>query len=439
MSRKYFGTDGVRGRVGKGAITPDFALKLGWAAGKVLGKVGAKVIIGKDPRRSGYMFESALEAGFNAAGVDVYLLGPMPTPAVAYLTQTFQAVAGVVVSASHNPHYDNGIKFFSANGAKLSDDIEIEIEKYLDKDIEVVDAPRIGKSKRIEDAQGRYVEFCKSSIPYGYSLNNLRIVLDCANGATFKVAPMVFKELGAEVITLFNEPNGTNINDNCGAVHPEALSRAVLEYRADLGLAFDGDGDRLIAVDGKGNIIDGDAILYALAVYGDYNGVAGTIMSNYRLELVFQEKEIPFARANVGDRYVIEKMKENDWNLGGEGSGHILCKDKTTTGDGIIAALQFIVAVLTNNKNFSDILSDFVPMPQVMINLKIDETLDEPQKDKLANLSDDYNDKLSGEARVVLRASGTEPVVRVMVESQDEKFSQDTAEEISQVIKEQIL
>lgn len=425
MARKYFGTDGIRGRVGVGAITPEFMLKLGWAAGRVLGgrfNGPNRILIGKDTRISGYMFESALESGLIAAGVGVGLLGPMPTPAIAYLTRTFQAQAGIVISASHNDYTDNGIKFFSANGTKLPDDVERAIEEAMDEPMTV--AANLGKAQRIDDAAGRYIEYCKGTMPWGFSLRGLKIVLDCANGATYHVAPNVFNELGAEVITTSVSPNGTNINRDCGSTKPAALQQKVLEEQADLGIAFDGDGDRLIFVDHKGEVVDGDEILYIIAAYRQQyghgcNGVSGTLMSNYGFELAMKELKIPFARANVGDRYVIQMMREKGWQLGGESSGHIICADVTTTGDGIIAALQVLLGLVTAGECLHDFKKGMNKMPQIMINVRMSERRDLSQNETVNAAVAKVEALLEGRGRVLLRASGTEPLIRVMVEGDD--------------------
>ena len=381
MTRKYFGTDGIRGRVGEAPITADFFLKLGWAAGQVLTRnaVGKKrVLIGKDTRVSGYMFESALEAGLISAGVDVDMLGPMPTPAIAYLTRTFRAAAGIVISASHNSFEDNGIKFFGADGYKLSDEIELEIEALLDQPLVTNDSNHLGKARRITDAAGRYVEFCKGSLPSGFTLSGMKIILDCAHGATYDVAPKVFKELGATTITMGNQPNGFNINDQCGSTYTTALSSAVLDQQADLGIAFDGDGDRVLFIDDQGDLVDGDELLFIIAQHrhtfqGGCNGVAGTQMSNLGLELALADMQIPFCRTKVGDRYVVEAMKEHDWHLGGEGSGHVLCSDLNTTGDGIASALQVLRAVSDSGKTLRELKAGMTKLPMLMINVRLPE------------------------------------------------------------------
>lgn len=440
MQRKYFGTDGVRGKVGNYPIVPEFVMKLGWAAGKVLSKNGTKkVIIGKDTRISGYMLEAALEAGFSAAGVKSVLLGPMPTPAVAYLTRAFRAEAGVVISASHNPFYDNGIKFFSKDGTKLPDEIELQIEALMDEEMTIAESSELGKASRKDDAPGRYIEFCKSSFPNIYSLEGLRIVLDCAHGATYQVAPMVFRELGAEVITIGNEPNGTNINDGYGSTHPNNLVLKVLETRADHGIAFDGDGDRVLMVDRDGEILDGDVLLYIIACYQKkmgklVGGVVGTLMSNLGFEQALARHEIPFVRANVGDRYVMEKLLENNWALGGENSGHIISLRHTTTGDGIISALQVLRAMCESKKSLKDLHADLKLFPQVLINVRLKPGFDALSDDTVLASVKSAEDRLGNAGRVLLRKSGTEPLVRVMVEGEDEELVNSLAREIANVI-----
>lgn len=426
MSKKYFGTDGIRGTVGKDEIQPAFMLQLGWAAGKVFaGEEGRqKILIGKDTRISGYMFESALEAGLSAAGVDVVLLGPMPTPAIAYLTRTFRACAGIVISASHNPYQDNGIKFFSTEGKKLPDNIEHEIEYYLDQPMDTVPSDRIGKTRKLEDARGRYIEFCKGTFPRHLSLHGLRIVLDCAHGATYSTAPAVFEELGAEVVTLGVQPDGLNINLNCGSTHPETLQRRVLELRADLGIAFDGDGDRVVMVDHDGEVVDGDELLYVIASgkhqTGELKGgVVGTLMSNFGLELALQQMGVEFVRAKVGDRYVMEQLGERGWLLGGESSGHIVCLDKTTTGDGIVSALQVLSTMVEREQSLTDLKRGMVKMPQKMINVRLPDKRDVMGHPEVLGAVKSVEDQLSGRGRVLLRPSGTEPLIRVMVEGDD--------------------
>lgn len=441
MARKYFGTDGIRGLVGEHPITPDFMLKLGWAAGCVLMDRfdGSNlIIIGKDTRISGYMFESALQAGLINAGVDVGLLGPMPTPGVAYLTRTFQAQAGIVISASHNAYGDNGIKFFSGNGTKLPDEIELLIEDQLEKPM--VTAERLGKARRIADAAGRYIEFCKGTMPWGFSLQGMQIVLDCAHGATYNIAPSVFTELGARVVPLFVEPNGTNINRSCGSTKPEALQEKVVEVGADLGIAFDGDGDRVVFVDHKGELVDGDELLYIIAAYqhqygGGCEGVVGTLMSNFGFELGLKELNIPFARAKVGDRYVIEMMREKGWTLGGENSGHIVCSNVTTTGDGIISALQVLLAISAIGDSLHKIKKGMHKLPQTMINVRMAKRVNITEVPEIARAVAAMEARLAGTGRVLLRPSGTEPVVRVMVEGQDKQQVKDLAQELAAVVE----
>jgi phosphoglucosamine mutase len=445
MTKKYFGTDGIRGRVGDHPITPEFVMRLGYAAGRVLTSIkgnlakGAHpaVLIGKDTRISGYMLEAALEAGLSAAGVDVLLTGPMPTPAVAYLTRALRAQAGIVISASHNPYYDNGIKFFSAEGAKLPDDIEHAIEAELEKPMQVMDSAKLGKARRIDDAAGRYVEFCKSTFPNDMDLRGLKIVLDCAHGATYHVAPDVFHELGAEIICIGNSPDGLNINEQVGSTHPQALQKAVVEHKADMGIAFDGDGDRVMMVDASGNLLDGDQLLYIIAL-GLYakgklkGGVAGTLMTNLALEHALAKHQIPFARAKVGDRYVLELINEKNWKLGGENSGHILTLDKHTSGDAIIAALQVLHALKQSGKTLTQMT---LPLfPQVLINVTTKQKLD-LELPEIQNAVKKAETELNGAGRVLLRASGTEPKIRVMVEGQDAKLVQKLAEEIAEAVK----
>ncbi|MCQ6258254.1 phosphoglucosamine mutase [Pseudomonas sp. Q11] len=442
MSKKYFGTDGIRGRVGEYPITPDFMLKLGWAAGMAFRKMGAcKVLVGKDTRISGYMFESALEAGLTSAGADVMLLGPMPTPAIAYLTRTFQAQAGIVISASHNPHDDNGIKFFSGQGTKLPDDIELMIEELLDTPMTVVESSKIGKVSRINDASGRYIEFCKGSVPTGTSFSGLKIVVDCAHGATYKVAPSVFRELGAEVVVLSAQPNGLNINHNCGSTHTEALQAAVLAEQADLGIAFDGDGDRVLMVDHTGAVVDGDELLFIIArdLHGRgklQGGVVGTLMSNLGLELALADLDIPFVRANVGDRYVISELLERNWVVGGENSGHIVCFDHTTTGDAIIAALQVLMALKARNEGLAQSRQALRKCPQVLINVRFGGGANPLEHATVKQASERVTQAMAGRGRVLLRKSGTEPLVRVMVEGEDEAQVRGYAEELAKLVTE---
>lgn len=438
---KVFGTDGVRGTVGQWPMTPEFVLKLGWAAGMVLGQEGRRrVLIGKDTRISGYMFESALEAGFSAAGVDVRLLGPMPTPAIAYLTRTLRGSAGVVISASHNPFQDNGVKFFSAHGEKLPDVIEAEIERMLDEPMTVARPDMLGKAQRIDDAPGRYIEFCKSSVETGLSLSNLRIVVDCANGAGYQVAPRVFTELGAEVIRIGVEPDGLNINAGVGSTDPAALQRAVAEFRADLGIALDGDGDRVLLVDADGQVLDGDQLLYIIAAdrvnRASYNGgVVGTLMSNLGLELAVKDLGLPFARANVGDRYVHETLKRNEWLLGGESSGHILCLDRHTTGDGIVAALQVLSAMKATGQSLRSLAKAMSVFPQTLINVRTEQKCDLTQS-RIVSAVQAVEKVLGNDGRVLLRASGTEPLIRVMVEGKQADLVEKLAKKLAQEVKE---
>ena len=443
MSRKYFGTDGIRGRVGTPPITPDFVHKLGWAVGMAFRQQGkCRVLVGKDTRISGYMFESALEAGLSAAGADVMLLGPMPTPGIAYLTRTFHAEAGIVISASHNPHDDNGIKFFSGQGTKLPDEVELIIEELLDAPMTVVESARLGKVSRINDAAGRYIEFCKSSVPSNTDFSGLRIVLDCAHGATYKIAPSVFRELGAEVSVIGAQPNGLNINDKCGSTHIEALQEAVLAEQADMGIAFDGDGDRVMMVDHTGAVVDGDEIIFLIArdlldrgkLHG---GVVGTLMSNLGLELALQDLNIPFVRAKVGDRYVISELQARNWQLGGENSGHVVCCQHTTTGDAVIAALQVLMALKTRGQNLAEARMGIRKCPQVLINVRFAggnvDPLEHPAvKEACAKVTEE----MAGRGRVLLRKSGTEPLVRVMVEGDEESRVRAYAEQLAKVVTE---
>lgn len=441
MTRKYFGTDGVRGKVGEYPITPDFVMKLGWAAGKVLSKKGTrKVLIGKDTRISGYMLESALEAGLSAAGLKAILMGPMPTPAVAYLTRTFRAEAGIVISASHNPYYDNGIKFFSADGTKLPDEVELAIEAELDHELQCVESAELGKAQRIDDAAGRYIEFCKSTFPSHLSLGGLKMVVDCGHGATYHIAPSVFRELGAEVIAIGCSPDGLNINDGVGSTAPEVLAAKVLECKADLGVAFDGDGDRLVMVDNTGYIIDGDEILYIIARDALRNGrlkggVVGTLMANMGLELALQTLGIPFARAKVGDRYVLEMMNEKGWRIGGENSGHIICLDQTTTGDGIVAALQVLTAMRSAEMPLAKLRSGMNKFPQVLVNVRFAEGKDPLAAATVMQEVAAVEQELAGRGRVLLRKSGTEPLIRVMVEGEHEQQVLDMANRIAKQVE----
>jgi phosphoglucosamine mutase len=422
MARKYFGTDGIRGKVGEGMMTADQVLKLGWAAGRVFASQGRKlVVIGKDTRISGYMFESALEAGLSAAGVDVRLLGPMPTPGIAYLTRTLHASAGIVISASHNPFYDNGLKFFSAEGTKLPDETEEAIEAMFDESMKTVESAELGKAMRVPDAQGRYIEACKATIPISIQLNGLKIVLDCANGATYDIAPHVFTELGAKVITTGAEPNGLNINADSGSTRPEILSKRVVQEQADLGIAFDGDGDRVIMIDNAGEIVDGDELLYIIALSRKQSGVpidgvVGTQMSNMGLELAIRELDLGFERAAVGDRYVLELMQQKGWNLGGESSGHIICLDRTTTGDGIVSALQVLAYLAESGQTLHQAKSGMSKMPMEMINVPLRADADPMASQQVASAVLQAETELNGQGRVLLRPSGTEPLIRVMVE-----------------------
>jgi len=441
MARKYFGTDGIRGRVGDSNICPQFFLKLGWAVGKVLadhGRINAgMVLIGKDTRVSGYMFESALESGLISAGVDVGLLGPMPTPAIAYLTRTFQAKSGVVISASHNPFTDNGIKLFNTQGTKLADELELAIEEQLDQPMTM--APRLGKARRIDDAEGRYVEFCKASLPWGFSLAKSKIVLDCANGATYSIAPKVFRELGASVDVIGASPDGENINLGCGSTQLKTLSDRVVSTGADLGIAFDGDGDRVLFVDKHGAPVDGDQLLYIIAAHRKNtvqgcSGVAGTLMTNFGFEIAMKRCGIDFGRAKVGDRFVIEMMAQNGWDLGGESSGHIVCHNVTTTGDGIIAALQVLRALEERSVTLTEACAEMPLMPQTMINVPVVNRVDlESNKDVLHAVSL-AEDKMAGKGRVLLRPSGTEPVIRVMVEGESETQVQGLCSELAELV-----
>lgn len=439
--RKYFGTDGIRGKVGEYPITPDFALKLGWAVGRVLAKEGiGNVLIGKDTRISGYMLESALEAGFASAGVAAAFTGPMPTPAIAYLTRTFRADAGVVISASHNPFYDNGIKFFSTEGKKLPDDVEALIEAELEKPLVCVASDKLGRASRITDAAGRYIEFCKGSFDHELSLSGLKIVVDCANGATYHIAPNVLKELGAHVIKIGCNPNGMNINEKCGATDVDALIEKVLEEKADLGFALDGDGDRIILVDHNGHKVDGDQIIYIIAREALrkgqlQGGVVGTLMSNMGLEIGLKELGIPFVRAKVGDRYVLEKLIENDWRFGAENSGHVLLLDKTTTGDGIIAGLQVLSAMIRNKMSLADLSCGMKLFPQVLLNVHLSGSIDPLNHQQVKDVIQEVELALADKGRLLIRKSGTEPLIRVMVEGEDKTLVTQYAQCIVDVIK----
>lgn len=440
MAGKYFGTDGVRGRVGVVPITPDFVMRLGYAAGKVLTQSWAStakpiVLIGKDTRISGYMLEAALEAGFAAAGVDVMLAGPVPTPAVAYLTRALRLSAGVVISASHNPYHDNGIKFFSASGNKLADVVEAEIEAELAAPMSCLSSEKLGKAKRLDDAQGRYIEFCKSTFPNALDLRGMTIVVDCAHGAAYNVAPHVFHELGAEVISIGNQPNGLNINQDCGATAPEALVRSVRSNHADLGIALDGDADRLVMVDAAGRIYNGDELLYVMAkdrlTIGPIQGAVGTLMTNMALEVAFKKMGIAFARSKVGDRYVLETLQERGWLLGGEGSGHLLCLDKHTTGDGIVSALQVLSALRRARQSLAEMTADISLYPQVLINVKIPAGFDWNTNVGMQAEKDAVEQALGDTGRVLIRASGTEPLIRVMVEAQQIETAQAMARRLA--------
>jgi len=441
MSRKYFGTDGIRGRVGTPPITPDFVLKLGWAVGRVLAASDhSKVLIGKDTRISGYMFESALQAGLSAAGVNILLLGPMPTPAIAYLTRTLRAQAGIVISASHNPYYDNGIKFFSSRGAKLPDETERAIEDMLDQPMVTCESADLGRAERVVDAAGRYIEFCKSTVSSGMEFKDLRIVVDCANGATYHVAPNVFSELGAEVIRIGSAPDGLNINAGCGALHPQAIQTAVLEHEADLGIALDGDGDRLIMVDHKGEVIDGDEILYIIACGRQQAGVAqdtivGTVMSNLGLEHALAAAGMRFRRAQVGDRYVMEMLEQGGWTLGGESSGHIICLDRTSTGDGIVSALQVLESMVRSGCTLHELKSGITKYPQHMVNVPLAEGYDHRASTGFMDALHAAECELGDGGRILVRPSGTEPLLRIMVEGVDAKLVKSLAHRLAELVE----
>ncbi len=441
MTKKYFGTDGIRGKVGEHPITADFFLKLGWAAGRVFVNEGhGFVLVGKDTRISGYMFESALEAGLTAAGVDTRLLGPMPTPGIAYLTRTLRAQAGIVISASHNPYFDNGVKFFSVQGTKLPDDIEQKIESFIDSPMTTVESSKLGKARRLEDAPGRYIEFCKASVPTRLDFGGMRIVVDCAHGATYHIAPHVFSEVGAEVVSIGVEPDGLNINDECGATKPEKLAATVLAYRADFGIALDGDGDRLVMVDHKGEIVDGDELIYIIAKarlkLGVMSGpVVGTLMTNLGMEHGLKKLGLNLLRANVGDRYVMEMLIEHQGILGGENSGHIICLDRTTTGDGIIAALQVMAEMQDTGKNLHELKSGMQKYPQVLVNVKTTKKMTPEHDENIQKTVKAIEKKLGDSGRVLLRASGTEPLIRVMVEGQQEDQVRNYAHQIAEDVK----
>jgi phosphoglucosamine mutase len=441
MARKYFGTDGIRGRVGESPITPDFCLRLGWAAGRVFARNGRRLIlIGKDTRVSGYMFESVLEAGLTSAGVDVRMLGPMPTPAVAYLTRTLRADAGIVISASHNPFYDNGIKFFDWDGNKLPDAKELEIEAELDSPLKCVASEAIGRVKRVDDARGRYIEFCKATVDRGLKLSGFKIVLDCAHGATYDIAPGVFAELGADITVIGAEPDGLNINANCGSTHPERLQAEVLARGADLGIAFDGDGDRLLMVDHRGEVLDGDELLFIIARHRHatnrlVGGVVGTLMSNFGLERALGAMSIPFVRSKVGDRYVLEELKKNGWELGGEGSGHIVCLDLNTTGDGIVSALQVLGAMMAEGQSLLELRRGMEKLPQTLVNVSAAEPARVVMLPRVKQAVGEIEHSLAGAGRVLLRPSGTEPLVRVMVEGQDASQVARLAGDLAEVVR----
>jgi len=451
MSRKYFGTDGIRGTVGAAPITPDFVLKLGFAAGRVLSSSAQvdggrsnhpTVLIGKDTRISGYMLESALESGFSAAGVNVLLVGPMPTPAVAYLTRAMRLSAGIVISASHNPFDDNGIKFFDGRGEKLSDAIELEIERAMDEPMQCVTSAALGKARRLDDASGRYIEFCKNTFPPSLSLRGLRLVVDCAHGAAYHVAPPVFHELGAEIVVMGHEPDGFNINAGVGATHPKGLAQRVVEEKADYGIALDGDGDRLIMVDRTGTVFDGDQLLFAIVkdrvrhVNIDMvPGVVGTLMTNLGFEHAMHRMHIDFRRSKVGDRYVMEMLKETGWSLGGESSGHILCLDQHTTGDGIVSALQVLAAIVRFNQPLAQLVGEFERYPQTLINVPMPTAVDWQKSAAVSQACAQAQQRLAEQGRLLIRASGTEPVVRVMVEARDAALAESTAQSVAQALR----
>ena len=442
MSRRYFGTDGIRGKVGVPPMTVEFVMKIGWAAGRVLSRERkGSVVIGKDTRISGYMFESALEAGLAAAGLDVLLLGPMPTPAVAHLTRASRASAGIVISASHNPYYDDGVKFFNGDGFKLPDETELAIEELIDKPLQMVESARLGKASRMDDARGRYIEFCKSSIPFNTTLRGMKLVVDCAHGATYHIAPAVFRELGAEVIEIGTSPDGLNINKDVGAMYPNNMRSAVLDNAADIGIAFDGDGDRMMMMDSKGELKNGDQLLFILAKSKlkerrMTGGVVGTLMTNLGLQHALEREGISFERARVGDRHVMEKLVEYGWHLGGESSGHIICLDKTTTGDGIIAALQVLDWLVTKGLSLSDACGDMNLYPQTMINVPVTKKFDFQSMPAIQEAVRAAESELSGRGRVLLRASGTEPLIRVMVEGEDRTLVDKLADELADSVSD---
>lgn len=445
----YFGTDGIRGQFGVFPITPDFLLRLGFGAGQVLMRQSLNkrpsVLIGKDTRLSGYVIEAALQAGFNAAGVDVHMLGPLPTPAIAHLVKSFHADMGVVISASHNPYQDNGVKFFNHEGKKISDEMQNAINDQLTAlvddtnaslaRLEGIKADAIGKNHRIADANGRYIEYCKGSFPYHLNLSNLKIVIDCANGAGYSVAPRVLQELGAQVIAIHNTPNGININDNCGSTHPNIIQAAVREYGADVGIALDGDGDRIIMADNQGNIIDGDGILYILAKHLKPVGVVGTLMSNVALELALANQGIGFYRAQVGDRYVMQALQARGWSIGGEPSGHILCLDKSRTGDAIVAGLQVLSCIAETGKSLRELVLDYTPFPQTLINVRLTQMSNPYDNDELNTIFKNAEEQLSDQGRLLIRQSGTEPVIRVMVEHQNQAVCQEVAQKLAAEVR----
>ena len=447
MKKKFFGTDGIRGRVGQYPVTADFVLKLGWAVGRLLNRPsGSKrqVLIGKDTRVSGYMFESALEAGLISAGIEVGMLGPMPTPAIAYLTRALRASAGIVISASHNPYYDNGVKFFGADGYKFSEEIETEVERILDLDQKTMASDCLGKAYRITDADGRYIEFCKGTLPIGCNLNGLRIVVDCAHGATYSVAPKVFKELGADIIQVGTSPDGFNINSGCGSTDIAALQNKVVEVNADFGVALDGDGDRCLMVDNKGVVVDGDELLYIIASHrastpAGCSGVVGTQMTNAGIEIALRNKRIPFERVKVGDRYVVEKLIKNNWDLGGESSGHILCRDINTSGDGIVGSLQVIRALSETGVTLSEAASSVSKLPQRLINVPVQNGIDFESNPHVNQVLKQAKKELNGYGRILLRPSGTEPVIRVMVEGEGNQLVDKLANEIAEVVRQQAI
>lgn len=445
----YFGTDGIRGQFGVFPITPDFLLRLGFGAGQVLVRQSPNkrpsVLIGKDTRLSGYVIEAALQAGFNAAGVDVHMLGPLPTPAIAHLVKSFHADMGVVISASHNPYQDNGVKFFNHEGKKISDEMQNAINDQLTAlvddtnasfaRLEGIKADTIGKNHRIADANGRYIEYCKGSFPYHLNLSNLKIVIDCANGAGYSVAPRVLQELGAQVIAIHNTPNGININDNCGSTHPNVIQAAVREHGADVGIALDGDGDRIIMTDNQGNIIDGDGVLYILAKHLKPVGVVGTLMSNVALELALANQGIGFYRAKVGDRYVMQELQKRGWSIGGEPSGHILCLDKSRTGDAIVAGLQVLSCMAETGKSLRELVLDYTPFPQTLINVRLTQMSNPYDNDELNTIFKNAEEQLSDQGRLLIRQSGTEPVIRVMVEHQNQAVCQEVAQKLAAEVR----